>query len=107
MNSSFARGAGALARRRSTDTSSIIAGLKELAGWGDWTVLACLLCAVLLFQPFLATGFPNTADGLLHTYRAALWRWAWNDGIFWPRWHTLLYSGYGYPLGNFAPPHFY
>jgi len=52
-------------------------------------------------QPLLLPGLPNTADGLLHLYRTALWRWAWDDGVFWPCWHTLLYRGYGYPLFNF------
>ncbi|MDQ4077362.1 MAG: 6-pyruvoyl-tetrahydropterin synthase-related protein, partial [Chloroflexota bacterium] len=73
----------------------------------DWNVLVCVLCALLLFQPLLREGLPETADGLVHLYRAGLWRWTWNEGIFWPRWHTLLYQGYGYPLPNFTPPVLY
>ena len=70
-------------------------------------LLACLVCGVFLYQPFLSTGLPNTADGILHVFRSALWRWAWNDGILWPRWSTLLYQGYGYPVLHFNPPLLY
>ena len=70
----------------------------------DPYLLACIVCAFLLFQPLLAAGLPNTSDGQLHLYRAALYRWSWADGVWWPRWHTLLHQGYGYPLMNFTPP---
>ncbi|MDW8102631.1 MAG: 6-pyruvoyl-tetrahydropterin synthase-related protein [Anaerolineae bacterium] len=56
-----------------------------------------------MFKP----GLPNTADGLLHFFRSALWRWSWDEGVLWPRWHTLLYYGYGYPLFNFYAPFLY
>lgn len=70
----------------------------------DVYILAILLEAGLIFLPMLRPGIPNTADGLLHLYRSALWRWAWDEGVIWPQWHTLLYYGYGYPVFKFAPP---
>ncbi len=70
----------------------------------DWYAIASALGAVLLFLPMFRAGMPNTADGLLHLYRSALWRWAWNDGVIWPRWHTLLYHGYGYPVFDLIVP---
>ncbi|MCX7669946.1 MAG: 6-pyruvoyl-tetrahydropterin synthase-related protein [Anaerolineae bacterium] len=73
----------------------------------DPYLLVCLALGLLLCQPLLAAGIPNTADGLLHLYRSALWRWAWDEGVFWPRWHTMLYTGYGYPLFNFYAPLLY
>lgn len=66
-----------------------------------------VLLGVLLYSPFFARGVPNTADGLLHLYRTVLWSDAWSTGDWWPRWHTLLYQGYGYPLFNFYAPLLY
>jgi hypothetical protein len=82
---------------------------KHLAILGkiDPFIPVCVLLSLLLVEPLLKPGLPNTADGLLHFFRSALWRWAWDDGILWPRWHTLLYHGYGYPLFNFYAPLLY
>lgn len=66
-----------------------------------------MLLGALLFSPFWARGIPNTADGMLHLYRSALWLDAWREGVLWPRWHTALYFGYGYPLFNFYAPLLY
>lgn len=66
-----------------------------------------VLLGLLLFSPFFSHGVPNTADGLLHLYRTVLWSDAWASGDFWPRWHTLLYQGWGYPLFDFYAPLLY
>ncbi len=73
----------------------------------DLYLLAPLALGLLLFSPLPARGVPNTADGMLHLYRAALWSDAWAQGVFWPRWHTALYQGFGYPLFNFYAPMLY
>ncbi len=73
----------------------------------DVTLIVPLLLGALLFSPLWARGLPNTADGMLHLYRSALWFDAWQQGVFWPRWHTALYFGYGYPLFNFYAPLLY
>lgn len=65
------------------------------------------MLGLLLFSPFFAAGMPNTADGMLHLYRSVLWNDAWQDGILYPRWHTALYMGYGFPLFNFYAPLLY
>ncbi|RME50343.1 MAG: hypothetical protein D6790_21370 [Caldilineae bacterium] len=70
-----------------------------------WAI--CLLLGLWLFHPLLRDGLPSAADGLLHFYRTVLWRWSWDAGVLWPRWHTLLYQGYGYPLFNFYAPLLY
>lgn len=70
-------------------------------------LVICLVCALFLYHPLLAPGLPNTADGMLHLYRSALWRWAWSDGVLLPRWQTILYQGYGYPVLSFNPPLLY
>lgn len=67
--------------------------------------LALTPAVLLVVWPFFThTGIPITADGKLHLYRAVLWRHAWEDGMWWPRWHTLLAGGFGYPLFTFTPP---
>ncbi len=73
----------------------------------DLYALVPIALGLLLFSPLLARGVPNTADGMLHLYRLALWSDAWAQGVFWPRWHTALYQGYGYPLFNFYAPLLY
>jgi hypothetical protein len=73
----------------------------------DPYLLVPLLIGVLLCAPLLARGIPNTADGLLHLYRVAAWNDAWADGVWYPRWHTALYQGYGFPLFNFYAPLLY
>lgn len=73
----------------------------------DLYLLAPIALGLLLFTPLLARGVPNTADGMLHLYRLALWSDAWTQGVFWPRWHTALYQGFGYPLFNFYAPLLY
>ncbi|RLC82562.1 MAG: hypothetical protein DRI61_01950 [Chloroflexi bacterium] len=89
----------------STDFAKKIRGARLPAI--DPFIPVCFLLALLLIQPLGAPGLPNTADGLLHLFRSALWRWAWDDGVLWPRWHTMLYQGYGYPLFNFYAPLLY
>jgi len=64
----------------------------------------CLVLGLILFAPLAADGLPQAPDAALHYYRAAIWRWAWDDGVPWPRWSTLLFRGYGYPVLNFTPP---
>ncbi len=73
----------------------------------DLYLLVPVALGLLLYSPLLARGVPNTADGMLHLYRLALWSDAWAQGVFWPRWHTALYQGYGYPLFNFYAPLLY
>ena len=73
----------------------------------DPYALVTVLLGVLLFSPLFASGIPNTPDGFLHLYRSALWRWANNAGVWWPRWDTTLYHGWGYPLFNFYAPLWY
>jgi hypothetical protein len=73
----------------------------------DLNVLACVCLALFLFHPLLADGLPRTGDGILHFYRSALWQWSLDEGTPWPRWHTFLYRGYGYPMMNFNPPLLY
>jgi hypothetical protein len=73
----------------------------------DLYLLAPIALGLLIFAPLLTRGVPNTADGMLHLYRLALWSDAWAQGDFWPRWHTALYQGFGYPLFNFYAPLLY
>lgn len=69
---------------------------------------ALALVSLLPVFPYLiAGGLPLTADGMLHLHRALLWRWAWDEGVWWPRWHTLLARGLGYPIFTFTPPFLY
>lgn len=70
-------------------------------------LLAPLAMGVLIFSPLWTQGIPNTADGMLHLFRTALWSDAWSQGDFWPRWHSALYGGLGYPLFNFYAPLLY
>ncbi len=81
--------------------------MERFKRFGDPYILVCLALGVFLAHPLLAPGLPNTADGMLHLVRSVLWRWAWDEGVGWPRWHTLLYQGYGYPLFNFYAPLLY
>ncbi len=72
--------------------------------WPDPYLLVCLVLGLILFSPLAAKGIPQAPDAALHYYRTAIWRWAWDDGVLWPRWSTLLFQGYGYPALNFTPP---
>jgi len=47
-----------------------------LLGKIDPFIPVCVLLSLLLVEPLLKPGLPNTADGLLHFFRSALWRWA-------------------------------
>ena len=78
--------------------------LRRLRLQIDPYLFVCLALGLLLFWPLLARGLPQAPDIVLHYYRAALWRWAWNDGALWPRWDTLLFQGYGYPALSFNGP---
>jgi hypothetical protein len=73
----------------------------------DPYLLAPVLMGLLLFQPLLARGIPQAPDALLHFYRAGLWRWAWDGGALWPRWQTLAFQGYGYPVLSYQAPLLY
>ena len=73
----------------------------------DGYLLVAVGLGIVLCQPLLAPGLPRAPDAALHYYRAVLWRAAWDQGVFWPRWDTLLYQGYGYPLFNFYAPLLY
>ncbi len=79
---------------------------NSLRRFDPYAVVAVLL-GVLLFSPLFAPGVPAAPDGLLHLYRSALWRWAADAGVWWPRWDTTLYHGWGYPLFNFYAPLWY
>ncbi|MFB0534709.1 MAG: 6-pyruvoyl-tetrahydropterin synthase-related protein, partial [Anaerolineae bacterium] len=68
--------------------------------------LACLL-ALFAFYPLLQPGLPNTADGVLHLYRAVELDQCWQDGVYYPRWAPDLFLGYGYPIFNFYAPLLY
>lgn len=70
----------------------------------DPFLIVCLILGLFLFSPLLAPGLPQAPDGILHYYRSAIWRWAWDDGSLWPRWSTLLFQGYGYPALSFNGP---
>ena len=80
---------------------------RSLRSRFDPYLLAPALLGLLLFQPLLARGIPQAPDALLHFYRAALWRWAWDGGALWPRWHTLAFQGYGYPVLSYQAPLLY
>ncbi len=92
-----------LSKKRSLNLRRPFAFLAKI----DPFIPTCILLSLLLVEPLFSPGLPNTADGLLHFFRSALWRWSWDEGIFWPRWHTMLYYGYGYPLFNFYAPLLY
>ncbi len=62
---------------------------------------------VFLFHPLVRDGITQAPDAMVHYFRSVLWRWAWNEGVFWPRWHTLLYQGYGYTALSFNAPLLY
>jgi hypothetical protein len=80
---------------------------RSLRSRFDPYLLAPALLGLLLFQPLLARGIPQAPDALLHFYRAALWRWAWDGGALWPRWQTLAFQGYGYPVLSYQAPLLY
>ena len=67
-----------------------------------------LLIPLLIILPvalaLLPAGLPNTADGPVHTIRAAEVINAWQEGVWIPRWAAHLGYGYGIPLFVFAPP---
>jgi 6-pyruvoyl-tetrahydropterin synthase related domain len=73
----------------------------------DPYLLVCVLMGVFLFHPLVRDGITQAPDAMVHFFRSVLWRWAWNDGVFWPRWHTLLYQGYGYTALSFNAPLLY
>lgn len=70
----------------------------------DPYLLVCLVLGLILFTPLAADGLPQAPDAALHYYRAAIWRWTWDDGVPWPRWSTLLFQSYDYGVLNFTPP---
>jgi hypothetical protein len=80
---------------------------RSVASRFDPYILTPILLGLLLFQPLLERGLPQAPDALLHFYRAALWRWAWDGGALWPRWQTLAFQGYGYPVLSFQAPLLY
>ena len=73
----------------------------------DPGLLLVVLLSLFAIWPLLAPGLPNTADGLIHFYRAVDMQQAWRDAVFYPRWSANLALGYGTPLFNFAPPLIY
>jgi hypothetical protein len=80
---------------------------RSLISRFDPYILTPILLGLLLFQPLLARGLPQAPDALIHFYRGALWRWAWDGGALWPRWQTLAFQGYGYPVLSFQAPLLY
>ena len=91
---------------RTLRSISVRPGSSPLASHprADPYLLVCLVLGLILFAPLAADGLPQAPDAALHYYRAALWRWAWDDGVLWPRWSTLPFQGYGYPVLHFTPP---
>jgi uncharacterized membrane protein len=73
----------------------------------DPYLLVCILMGVFLFHPLVRDGITQAPDAMVHFFRSVLWRWAWNEAVFWPRWHTLLYRGYGYTALSFNAPLLY
>jgi 6-pyruvoyl-tetrahydropterin synthase related domain len=73
----------------------------------DPYLLVCVLMGLFLFHPLVRDGITQAPDAMVHFFRSVLWRWAWNDGVFWPRWHTLLFHGYGYTALSFNAPLLY
>ncbi|NPV09156.1 MAG: hypothetical protein HPY83_14500 [Anaerolineae bacterium] len=70
-----------------------------------WGVVVVLLGAALGVSSLVVTpGLPNTADGPLHLFRALELRWAWEQGVLYPRWAPHFAYGLGYPIFNYVPP---
>lgn len=53
---------------------------------------------LLLFKPYLHTGFPYTHDGENHLARFANYKLALKEGQFPPRWAPNLMNHSGYPV---------
>ena len=70
--------------------------------WADLLIPLIVLLPVL--WALLPGGLPNTADGTVHFVRATEMVFAWQDGIWLPRWSLNLGYGYGIPLFVYAPP---
>ena len=76
--------------------------------WGtiiSFAVIACL--AIPATERLRQDGFPTTHDGILHLIRAILLNEYFREGIFYPRWLSELYLGFGYPVFNYYAPLFY
>ena len=64
-----------------------------------------LVLTVLVIWPFLRTAsLPHDTDAELHIFRLAELARMWEGGVFYPRWATNFYYGYGYPIFNFYAP---
>lgn len=75
-------------------------GLKRALG--IFLALAALTLPATI--PLWQVDFIFTADSPLHLWRVYELDRALRQGIFYPRWASDLYFGYGYPLFNFYPP---
>ncbi len=84
---------------RATDAQTVA---TDADGWLD--LLIPLLILVPVLWALLPGGLPNTADGTVHFVRATEMVFAWQDGIWLPRWSLNLGYGYGIPLFVYAPP---
>lgn len=69
-----------------------------------FTVLFCVLLALLSSKVFLHSGFPVTHDGENHLARFANYKIALKEGQFPPRFAPNLYHRYGYPVFNYNYP---
>lgn len=69
-------------------------------GW----IVVLVLCLVAVW-PFLSRpGLPRETDAELHVFRAAELEHLMQQGVWYPRWASDFYYGYGYPLLNFYGP---
>ncbi|MCP4537464.1 MAG: hypothetical protein GY832_09990 [Chloroflexi bacterium] len=74
----------------------------------DWGLLLALVMALVAAAPFLTRpGLPRETDTELHVYRAAELGHMLRAGVFYPRWASDLYFGYGYPIFNYYAPFTY
>lgn len=77
-----------------------------LRNTAEQTAAPVLVVVLSLFAclPLLGPGLPQTADGMLHLYRAFGLHRALDAGILYPRVVPDFLFGYGYPLFNYYPP---
>lgn len=76
---------------------------RALGPAGFFAGMACLCLAAI--HAFILNAMPDSADGLLHLYRAAALEHALRvDHPLWPRFSSGIVYGYGAPLFNFFPP---
>lgn len=72
----------------------------------QWVGIAAILLALSIPAtiPFWQPDFFISADSPLHLWRVFELDRMLRTGVFYPRWATDLFFGYGYPVFNFYPP---